>query len=108
MTLENKNFDKFLDDDAVTLFGNLAELYFITLRDSGKEVAEHFFNIFMGIAEEMPVELIPEAMAFRKENAKIHFSYFDSFGYAYALKNKMKFVTGDRAFKGMKGVEIVR
>ena len=47
-------------------------------------------------------------MVFRHKHAKTRFSYIDCLGYTYALENKSSFLTGDRAFKDMENVEIVR
>ena len=35
-------------------------------------------------------------------------SYADALGYFLALKNKLKFLTGDKEFEGLEGVEYVK
>jgi len=109
MNNENSNYKKYREAELVTLLENLAEMYYIISRDKGKDEAESNFRQFLIIGKVMPPGLIPLAMEFRLSNRKEkNFSYFDSFGYVYALENNMKFVTGDRAFRGMKNVEIAR
>jgi predicted nucleic acid-binding protein len=46
-------------------------------------------------------------MKFRIENRKQNLSFFDCAGYVFAMENGMTFVTGDREFRNMKGVEFV-
>ena len=47
-------------------------------------------------------------MKIRRENRKKNLSYADCLGYAFALENNRLFLTGDKEFKDMKGVEFVR
>lgn len=47
------------------------------------------------------------ASRFRLDRAKQRISYVDALGYTLARKHEMKFLTGDKAFKGVEGVELV-
>ena len=104
----NKGYEKYLDRDAVTLKENLAELFYFLLKKYDEKTALFFFQKFSKIAVELPLEVVPKAMLFRHQNIKTHFSYIDCLGYCYALNKKRIFLTGDRAFKGMSNVELVR
>lgn len=99
---------KYLESDVVILKENLSELYYYLLKSYDEKVASLFFGIFSKIAVDLPLSVIPKAMAYRYNNRKKGLSYIDCLGYTYALENSMVFVTGDRAFRGMRGVEIVR
>ena len=104
----NPKYEKYLERDAVTLKDNLAELFYFLLKKYEEKTANVFLNKFLAIAVEFPTEIIAKAMLFRFSHKKTRFSYIDCFGYAYALENKMLFLTGDRAFENMKDAEIVR
>ena len=104
----NLNFGKYLDTDAVTLKDNLAELYYFLLKKYDDKTADFFLDKFSRISIEYPVSIIAKAMAFRYKHLKTKFSYIDCLGYIYALDNGRIFLTGDRAFKDMENVEIVR
>ena len=107
IALQNKNFEKYVDADAITLRTNLAELYFLLLKKFNQQTADFFLRQFQSCAVDFPPDIIAPAMLFRHTQKK-HFSYIDCLGYAYALLNNCIFVTGDRAFQKMKNVEIVR
>jgi len=104
----NKDYFKYYESDIVTLKPNLAELFYILFRENEEQTAKIFFDIFSRIAVGIPLDHIPKAMIFRYNNRKRGFSYIDCFGYIYALESGRVFLTGDRAFKGMKNVEIIR
>jgi len=104
----NKNYEKYLNSDAVTLKDNLAELFYFLLKKYDEKTALFFFEKFLKIAVELPSFVIPKAMIFRYSHVKRHFSYIDCLGYCYALANKRTFLTGDRAFQGLEKVEVVR
>ena len=45
---------------------------------------------------------------FRIDNKGKNFSFFDCVGYVFAIENNIKFITGDREFQSMEGVEFVK
>jgi len=104
----NQKFQRYLESDAITLKDNLAELYYYLLRLYGENFANDALEKFSSIATEYPIGIIPKSMSFKHTNHKTKFSYIDCIGYTYALESKRFFLTGDRAFGGMKNVEIVR
>src|SRR3989344_1871780 len=103
----NPDYKKYLEDEAVTFKGNLAELYYFFLRQYDLNKAIDSFNKFSKIVEELPLIVIPHTVTFKFKYKKMRLSYIDCFGYIYALESGRVFLTGDRAFKGMKNVEIV-
>jgi len=96
-----------IEGESMTFDLNLAELYYSLLRIYNEKTAEHFFTRFSSISSGIPREIIPEAMRFRHEQRDRKLSYADAIGYVYARKHGYRFVTGDKAFKGLKGVKIV-
>lgn len=104
----NKFFEKYLDNDVITSKLNMAELYYVlNLKYNGKTAA-YFFNLFSKLVFDFPPELIPKAMELRFKYKDKALSYIDCIGYVFARENKRIFLTGDRAFQGMDGVEIIR
>jgi len=104
----SKNFEEYLDSKAVTLKGNLAEMYYILLREYNQKTADKFLTLFSRIVRELPISVISKAMIFRLYHRKKKLSYVDCISYVYARDQKYVFLTGDRAFKDMDNVKLVR
>jgi len=47
-------------------------------------------------------------MKFRHAYRRQRISFFDAVGYIYSLEKGMAFVTGDKEFKDIKGVEFMK
>ncbi len=106
----NGSFNKYLDSECVTLKNNMAELYYFLLKKYGEDYADKAFNSFLAIARDFSDTVIPPAMKLRlleKRNGR-NFSYIDVLGYMHARKNHFIFLTGDRSFSKLDGVEIER
>ena len=56
----------------------------------------------------IPDDVIRAAMLFRKRHKKRDLSYADAIGYAFARKHDVLFLTGDRQFRDLPGVEFVQ
>ena len=87
------------------------ELYYASLRDSNEETAERDYETFVPAEVEIPEKTLKNAMKKRLEfqqKKKMNISYVDAIGYQYALENNLKFLTGDREFKGVENVEFVK
>ena len=104
----NPKYHHLLNSDAVTLKDNLAELYYFFLKKYDQKTADLFLEEFRGLVVDLPIELIPKSMLFKHSRSKSNFSYADCMGYVFALESKRVFITGDRAFKGLDNVEIIR
>ncbi len=104
----NLNYQKYLESDVVTLKNNLAELFYFLLKKYDEKTAKFFLDKFSRIVMELPIDIISNAMTFRYKHKNKKFSYIDCMGYVYALETKRLFLTGDRGFKDMVNVEIVR
>lgn len=102
----NPNYINYSDSTVVTTIFNLAELYYVVLRDFNDERAESIYYKFKECINEVDDDVIFGAMRLKLKNKKM--SYTDCIGYSYALKHDLKFLTGDRAFEQMESVELVR
>ncbi|MBI5158982.1 PIN domain-containing protein [Candidatus Micrarchaeota archaeon] len=88
----------------------LIELYYITLREQGEELAEKYFEAFALNKVQIPEKTLKNAM---KTKAEFHakgkkISYVDAIGYQYAKENNLKFLTGDKEFEKEENVEFVK
>ena len=75
----------------------------------GEEAASQIVQIFTKYLMEFGTTDIEGAMKLRLQlkNKSRDVSYADALGYYLALKSKVKFLTGDKWFKGLEGVEFV-
>ncbi len=100
-----KNAEKF----AVTRL-NLMELYFASLRDNDEETAERHLEAYRQYEVYIDEKLIKDAMKtrLRLKRSGLDISYSDAIGYQLALNNDAKFLTGDKEFEKLDGVEYVK
>lgn len=106
----NKAYEKYFKQSNITIRLDLMELYYKSLRDFGKKLADKFYSMFLAFAVDFDDETIKEAMEFRLEMHKKgkELSYTDAIGYTVAKKNKVRFLTGDEEFKDLPNVEFVK
>lgn len=106
----NASYLKYFKQRNITTRLNLMELYYKSLRDFGKILADKFYSKFLVFVVEFDDDVIKEAMEFRLKMRKIGkgLSYTDAIGYIVAKKNKVKFLTGDDEFKGLPNVKFVK
>ena len=90
----------------VTTKWNLAELLVLDVRDFGEKTANRNFRRLLGAAvREEDADLIAAArMKVSHAVRGRRFSFVDCLGFCVARRLKMRFVTGDEAFKGVPGV----
>lgn len=91
----------------ITIF-NLAEIYWVFLNKLDESEANELYDRYKDAVVDINDELLKEAIKFRKEHKKKDLSYADCIGYIYALKNNLKFLTGDKEFENMENVEFVK
>ena len=104
----NLNYKRFVDNPITITVFNLAEIYWVALRDYNLEKADKIYEEYSQCVVKIPGDILKEAIKFRKLNKKKDLSYTDCIGYIYALRNNMKFLTGDKEFEGIKNVEFVK
>lgn len=106
----NKRYLKYFEDDLYTSKLNLMELYFLVMRESGEDDADKAYATFRAFETGFDDEDVKEAMKvrLRLKAQKTHLSYADALGYQLSRKLKVKFLTGDDAFKDMPNVEFVK
>ena len=89
---------------------NLAELYFVVLREFGVEAADESYTAFGHYEASIKAEDVKNGMALRLESRRqrTDLSYADAIGYAISRRLGAKFLTGDRAFYSLPSVEMLR
>ena len=105
----NKNYKPFTDNvGIVTTKLNLMELYYGSLLEHNKRVADKVYDSLVKFCVSISDDVIKEAMLFKVLNKNKNLSYVDCVGYFVARKMNIKFLTGDKEFKGLDGVEFVK
>ena len=105
----NENYTSyFKDPQGITTRMNLMEVYYSLLPEI--EYAEEVYSSFLPFTIEPSDGEIKEAMRSRKDlkGKGLNISYVDALGYQIARGRDLRFLTGDREFKKLPGVEFVR
>jgi len=98
----NPNYAKYIQERV------FITIYWIALREYTEQEADFIYNKYKEGLVNINDEVLKEAIKFRKEHKKKNLSYTDCIGYIYAIKNKLKFLTGDKEFENMPNVEFVK
>ncbi len=104
----NPEYAKYLEEPATITIFNLAEIYWICINKLGESEAEKIYKEYREAVDEISDEILKEAIKFRKKQKRRDLSYTDCIGYVYALKNNLRFLTGDKQFENMENVEFVK
>jgi predicted nucleic acid-binding protein len=83
----------------------LAELYDVLFRKKGKAVAEEWHAKLNFYGVPVPNALLKQAVEMRRTSKKANFSLTDTAGYMLAQHLGLPFVTGDKSFKDLPGVD---
>ncbi|MHB8568405.1 MAG: PIN domain-containing protein [Nitrososphaerales archaeon] len=109
-TSGHEAYKKYFEErDGVLTKLNLLEIFYRALEEYNSKVAKDIVESFYKYHVDYDAEDISGSMRLRLELKRkgLDISYADALGYFLALKLGLKFLTGDRAFKGLKGVEYV-
>lgn len=104
----NPKFVKYLTAEFVVTDLTLAEFFGVLLRDKGQETADYWYKILEVYAIPVHREGLIEAVEFRHAHRKADLSFFDAVGCIFALRFGYPFVTGDKEFEHLPGVEFVK
>jgi len=105
---ENKNYERYKEEDIITSILNVGELYYSLLKEKDEKTAESWHEKLKQSALLIDAEIIKKAMKFRFENKNKKFSFIDCVGYIIAKERGLRFLTGDEGFKDMENVEFVK
>lgn len=104
----NPNYARYTQNEVVLTVFNLTEIYWSALNKLGEEAANEIYAQYKSSLIEINDDVLKNAMKFRKQHKNKDFSYTDCIGYCCALESNIKFLTGDKGFKGMENVEFVQ
>jgi uncharacterized protein len=104
----NPTFAGYLSQEYALSDLTLSEFYYVLLRDQGEEPARMWYERLKHYSEPTDLEALIDAMKFRYDNRKRHLSVMDAAGYVHARRNGCVFVTGDKEFEDVEGVEFVK
>ncbi len=104
----NQSYSKFINEPITITIFNLAEIYWSAILNLEEKKAEEIYETYSACIKTISDEVLKEAIKFRKKHKNKDLSYTDCIGYIYALKNNMKFLTGDREFEAMENVEFIK
>jgi predicted nucleic acid-binding protein len=104
----NKEFAYLIKEDYEIPSITLAEFWEILYKESSEETANYWINRFKASCAEPNLEIYIEARKFKYINNKKNLSIIDCIGYIYAHSKKYLFVTGDKEFDDVEGVEFIK
>ena len=108
--LRRKDFVRYSAKGFATSRWNLAELLVFDLREHDEVAARRHFQRFLGACETPTDDDLFHAAVFREAQPRRRrqLSYVDALGYVLARRLKLRFLTGDDAFRGLPGVLFVK
>lgn len=108
----NQNYRQYFESaDGILTKLNLMDVYFRILRVRGHGAAKEVLHSFSKYLADFDLPTIEGAMKLQlrlKNKKHIDISYADALGYYIATKQRIKFLTGDAAFKDLENVQFVR
>jgi uncharacterized protein len=105
---QNWSYLKYNHSVIITNVVHLAEVYYHLLINYNEKTADYWMSKLNLSFIEITSQVAIEASKFRSKNKNVKLSYADCIGYINAQKHGLKFLTGDKEFKNIKGVEFVR
>ena len=104
----NPHYARFAKEPVTLSIFNLVEIYWSVLHTADKPTADKVYAQYAPAVVELPEDVVKAAVEFRKKHKRLDVSYADCIGYIYAQKHGLMFLTGDKAFKDVDGVEFVK
>ncbi len=106
----NEKYKKYLDSEMMTTKLNLMELYYQFIKENEPKRAEYYYQKYLPNCIEISDNIIKTSMKLRykMKKEKKNISYVDVIGYTISINEKIKFLTGDNAFKDALNVEYVK
>ncbi len=104
----NPSYARYIQEPVVITIFNLAEIYWAALNDLGEKGSDEIYTHYKQSVVEIDDEILKDAIKLRKKHKSRDLSYADCIGYFYAIKNNMKFLTGDKEFQGFENVEFAK
>lgn len=105
---ENSNYKPYKKGIFITTKLNLLELHYFLLRTTNETIANEVYESFLDLCVEIEDDVYVNSSKLKYEYKKEKLSFVDCIGYLVSKTKGVKFLTGDRAFEGFEGVELVK
>lgn len=102
------NYAKYVQEPIIITLLNLLEIYWFAIHEYTEEDASRIYEKYRQAIAEPDDETLKSAIQLRNKYKRRNLSYADCIGYTYAVKNNLKFLTGDKEFEDMENVEFVK
>ncbi len=102
------SYSSYLKAPIITTKLNLLELAFVLIRDGEKEKASAVYAKFKPFCVSISDPIFLKAAEMRYQFRNLHLSYIDCIGYLLSRSLGIPFLTGDREFRDLEGVEFVK
>ena len=106
--LGNPKFAIFSTEEFIVNEWTFVEFYRSLVKQYDKATADYWLRKLQPFIQKVELETLTKAVLFQEENKKGNMSLFDAVGYMYAQEHTILFVTGDKEFKGRKGVLFIQ
>lgn len=104
----NKNYKAYENARVIITEIILAELCLSLIRELGRVKSFSYVDKYSEFVKAVGKEVIKKAMVYRFEHPQRNLSMADCIGYCLAKGLGIKFLTGDKEFKDVEGVEFVK
>ncbi|MDP1695439.1 MAG: PIN domain-containing protein [archaeon] len=104
----NFSYEKYKVEVPTCTILNLFELHQALVREFNKQTADYWIKRFNYNLIEITKEDAINASDFKFANKDKKLSTVDCIGYVVAIKNKLKFLTGDKEFAEIDNVEYIK
>jgi len=105
---DNPKYIKYFEKkQGMLTYANILEIGF-SLLEYGENQAKKVVDALTHLIIQPEKSEIIESILFRKKHIKKRLSYTDCLGYIIAKNRGVRFLTGDKQFKGMDNVEFVK
>ncbi len=104
---KNPAFKKYEDSPLITTVLNKIEVASWGLVTYGEEFSDIVIKSIAHVVD-IPDKVIKEAVILKRRENKRNISYADCIGYCFARQNGLLFLTGDKEFEDLPGVEFVK
>ena len=104
----NPAYSEIIRGEFVVPDSTLAEFYLMMCKKPNEKTAKYWLERFRPYSRPAGLDIWIEALRYRAAHKPAKLSIFDCVGYAYSRANKCLFVTGDKEFRGVEGVEFIK
>ena len=104
----NKNYERYLDSEFIINDFIITELSYWIIKEHGVELLDRYVDKYKKFVKRIETETIKKAMEFRYRNKNKKLSTTDCVSYIQAKELGIKFLTGDKEFEKLDGVEFVK